>query len=114
MPPITWPVPCVTAFLVSTPSSFRRWIDSSTTTLLSTSIPIPSARPPSESTLMLTSVNSIIRNVTATEMGMESAMVRVLRRFRRNRNNTSAASIAPTMAVDLTLAMESSMNRAWS
>ena len=75
--------PVRAALYRSFPSSRCRWIDSSTTMELSTSIPIPRASPPSEMMLRVISKENMRKKVMITEMGMASPMMMVLRRFFR-------------------------------
>ena len=51
---------------------------SSTTTELSTSMPMPSARPPRDMMFSVTSKSSKGTKVTATETGIATAITRVL------------------------------------
>ena len=68
----------------------------------STNIPIPMAKPPRD--MMFRETSNTLRGakVTATEIGMLRAMMSVVRRSRRNKNNTRIARAPPTIAMLLT------------
>jgi len=81
--PATSDVPSKADLYSPTPLSLYRWIDSSTTMELSTSIPIPKAKPPREMMFREIFEEYIRKNVMTTEMGMAAPMIRVLRKFFR-------------------------------
>jgi hypothetical protein len=80
---------------------------------LSTSIPTPSASPPSDMMLSETPKASIRAKVPTTEMGIASATATGYRGSRRKRKRTRKASIPPRTSAETTLSMESAMNPAW-
>ena len=92
----------------------RRAIDSSTTMELSTSMPMPSVRPPSD--IRLSEMSSSYRrmNVASTESGIDSAMMSVERTWRRNRKSTITASRPPISAALRTSSIAFAMNTDWS
>ena len=98
---LTSPAPFTAACTGLSPSSRRRWMFSSTTTLLSTSIPTASMSPLNEIIFKETSRPGIrpSRNmkvkVQRTEMGMARAMIRVVLTFHRNRKSMITAIIPP-------------------
>ena len=79
---------------------------SSTTMELSSSIPMPSASPPS---VMMFSVNPpkyIRPNVAMMDTGIAMAMMVVLRKSRRKKSSTAIASSPPKRAALPTLEIE--------
>ena len=93
--PPTSPTPRMVASIRLSPSSRQRAILSRTTIELSTSIPIPRARPPKDMMLRETSNIFMGANVVIIEMGMEIPMMIVAVRLRRKRNKTRTAKIPP-------------------
>ena len=71
---------------------------SSTTIELSTSIPMPSARPPSDMMFSDTPPRYIRKKLAITEIGIANPTTRVVRRRRRNRYSTATASRPPAIA----------------
>ena len=115
MEPATDFVPFAAASLGSSPSSSRRRVMLSMTTIeLSTSMPIPSARPPRETRLreMFRAKRQI--SASRTESGMDSEMMRELFTFARNRTIMRNASTAPIASELQTLEILSEMYCDWS
>ena len=83
--PRTSSVPRMAAATRPSPSSRQRKIDSRTTIEESTSMPMPSARPPSDMTL--SEMPSMLRGakVMNREAGIDTATMAVERKLRRNR-----------------------------
>jgi hypothetical protein len=102
------------AVKASSPSSLRRWIASSTTTALSTSMPTPRARPPRDITLRLTPKRCMKKNVAMMETGMVMPMIRVLKASFRKKNRITMARRPPSTAFSSTSSMALSMKRDWS
>ena len=75
---------------------------SSITMALSSSSPVPSARPPSDMMLSVRSPMPIITNVASTASGIDTPMMNVLRNERRKMSTTSMARHAPTSAAPFT------------
>ena len=87
---------------------------SSTTMELSTSMPMPSASPPSDMMLSDTPPTNMRKKLAITEMGIANPTTRVLRRRRRNRYSTAIASAPPSTAAWITSRIDCSMKRDWS
>ncbi len=83
--PATRRTPSTAASLALMPCSRQRLIDSSTTIELSTSMPTPRARPPSDMTLSVMFDRNIGANVTTKLTGIDTAMIAVGAKRRRNR-----------------------------
>ena len=112
--PATSRTPRTAAVRSESPSSRQRVIDSSTTIALSTSMPTPSARPPSDMMLSETSPTYIGAKVTTTEIGIEIAMIAVGTSWRRKARITTTARIEPMTAELLTSSTAARMNVDWS
>ncbi len=112
--PPTSAVPLMAAAYRDCPICFLRKIDSSTTIELSTSMPMPRVNPPSD--MMFSEMSSLYMatKVATTEMGMLVAMIRVLRRSRRNSSSTTMASSPPISAALRTSLTACSMKWDWS
>ena len=95
MAPATWLAPFTQAFFTDMPSLCSRKIFSITTMELSTSIPIPSARPDMEMIFSEIFEKYISTTANTTDSGIAHAMIRVGRKSRRNRISTRIARIAP-------------------
>ena len=76
--PPTWPVPLMTASLKGTPSSLIRVMFSSTTIASSTSLPAPSASPPSVIMLRVKWPKYIRLNVAIIEIGIATLITSVV------------------------------------
>ena len=98
MAPATWPVPLAAAVTGSSPRPTRRYMDSTTTMALSTSIPAPRARPPRVTMLMLWSAKVIRNRAVNTDTGTAAATINVAPAERRNRASTHMASTTPAPA----------------
>ncbi len=94
--------------------SRRRWMASSTTIELSTSMPTPSASPPSDITFRVTLREYIRMKVAMIEIGIDTPMIRVLRRSRRKTKSTRMASTPPIRALLRTSATAWEMKVDWS
>ena len=81
---------------------------------LSTNMPMPSARPDSESTLSVMPVKYMQTNATTTLSGIESAMMIVGRQSIRNTSSTRIASAAPEIRLSMTESMMTLMYSPWS
>ncbi len=92
-------VPCNAARHRSMPAARWRSILSSTTMALSTSIPMPRAKPPSDKMLSEISKKYMSRKLPTTDTGMVLPMMSVLRTSWRNKYSTSMASKPPSQAV---------------
>ncbi len=92
----------------------RRWIASSTTMESSSSMPTPSASPPSDMMFSESPICCITKKVAITETGMAIATTAVARRSRRNSAITRMASRPPSQALRTTSEMAPSMNCDWS
>jgi len=106
--------PFMAASKTPRPSSRNRWMDSSTTMELSTSMPMPRARPPR---LMMFSDRSNMymkKKVITTDSGMDSEMIEVLLKSRRNRNRTPTARMPPRRPVSSTSSTAWRMKMDWS
>ena len=77
-------------------------------------MPTPRATPPSDMMLSVMPDWYIAANVAITEMGIEAAMMAVLRPSRRKTNRTRVASRPPTKAAERTLSTLWVMKRDWS
>ncbi len=108
--PPTSPVPRTTASTRESPSSRQRKIDSRTTIELSTSIPIPSAKPPRDMMLSETPNNIIGAKVATTDTGIVRPIRIVDFRLLRNKKRMIMARIPPTTALLRTSSIESRMN----
>ena len=102
-------VPSTAAAVNVSPSLRRRKIDSRTTMELSTSMPIPSVRPPRDMMLSEMSRRYMHMNVAMTDRGIDVAMTTVLRKSRRNANRTRIARTPPMSAAFRTPSMACSM-----
>jgi hypothetical protein len=71
--------------------SRSRWMFSSTTIELSTSMPTPRARPPSDTRFSVKPPKYTSMKVATMEIGMAAAMTTVLRMLRRNTSSTRTA-----------------------
>ena len=89
-------------------------IASSTTIESSTSMPTPSARPPSDMTLSVVPVWYIRKKVAMIEIGIDTLMIRVLYRSFRNSRMIRMESAPPSSALTMTSWIESWMKRDWS
>ena len=96
--PATWPVPLAAASSGESPAPRRRYMDSTTTMALSTSMPTPSASPPRVTTLRLWSAKFMPNNVAKTETGTAAATIMVAPGERRNSASTKTASRMPAAA----------------
>ena len=94
--PATCVAPRTAAWAARMPSARRRKMFSMTTMLLSTSMPMPSASPASEITLMVTPEKYISTTANSTLSGMLTAVMRVGRMFRRNRKRMAMARMPPS------------------
>ena len=77
--------PVLAASTSDSPSSLRRWIDSSTTIELSTSRPIPSVRPPSDMMLSEIPEMYIRKKVEITDTGIAIPIIMVVFQLLRKR-----------------------------
>ncbi len=94
--------PFAAASMGLSPAS-RRWkMLSSTTIESSTSMPTPSASPPSDMRLSESPMRYMTMNVAMTEIGMASAMVIVEPTWRRNAKMTSTDRMPPMSAEEVT------------
>ncbi len=107
-------VPSTAARNSPRPSCRFRKIDSSTTIELSTSMPMPSVRPPRDMTFSEMPSRYISRKVATMEIGIETPMMSVLRQSRRKANSTSTASRPPSSAESRTSLRAWRMNSDWS
>ena len=96
------------------PAWRRRKIDSSTTMELSTSMPMPRVSPPSDMMLSEMSILYMAMNVAMTEIGIDVAMISVLRRSRRKNSSTMMASTPPISAALRTSSTACWMKWDWS
>ena len=96
--PATWPVPLAAASRGESPTPSRRYIDSTTTMALSTSMPTPSARPPRVTTFRLWSAKFMPNSVAKTETGTAAATITVAPAERRKTASTRMASMMPAAA----------------
>ncbi|MBK7703729.1 MAG: hypothetical protein IPI34_13020 [bacterium] len=114
--PLTSAAPRAAAAAGASPgsSSRLRWMASSTTIELSTSMPTPSASPPSDITLSDTPRPYIRMKVATIEMGIATPMISVLRSSRRKTYSTSTASRPPSRALLRTSPTALAMNTDWS
>ena len=103
--------PSLDASTADRPASRRLKMASSTTMALSTSMPTPRARPPSDMMFSDVPVWYIMKNVATTEMGMEAPMIMVLRRSLRKNSSTRMAKKPPMPALFSTSLMEAWMKR---
>ncbi len=87
---------------------------SSTTIALSTSIPIPSARPPNDIIFSDTPDMYMKKNVEIMERGIARPIISVLLILLRNKKSTITAKMPPQSAVEITSFIELSMNLDWS
>ncbi len=107
----TSPVPTAAAVRASAPSARSRKMFSTTTMALSTSIPAPSASPPSVIRLSERCWKYITAKVTRIESGIATATTSVAGRLRRKKTSTSTARPMPTSAVSLTSPMAAWISR---
>ncbi len=107
-------VPEIAASRAPAPWPRRRWIASSTTIESSSSIPTPSASPPSDMMFSESPICCITKKVPITETGIASATTAVAPRSRRKSPITRIASRPPCQAFATTSEIASSMNRDWS
>ena len=107
-------VPDTAANRRSEPCSRWTWMFSRTTIALSTSIPTPRARPPSDIKLRETPPRYIGAKAHTTLTGMAVAMIAVARKSARKRKSTEIASSPPQTAVPLKFEIAASMKLAWS
>jgi hypothetical protein len=112
--PPTSRAPRTAARVGESPSSRQRKTDSMTTMPLSTSMPIPSASPPSDIRLSDTPKRWSGAKVATTQSGIETQTTRVWARSRRKSQSTSAAKRPPQAAAPTTSRMLSRMKPAWS
>ena len=112
--PPTSPVALLAAFFASLPSWRCLNIFSITTTALSTSMPTPSASPPSDIILRLNPLKYIKLNVTIIDMGMESVTIKELLKFLKKTKSTKKANMPPCRAASRTPFIEFFMNEDWS
>ncbi len=112
--PPTSDTPLMAEFTQSSPSSLHLKILSMTTMELSTSIPIPRARPPRDIMFKLTW--KIFRGAKAAinESGIEIATITVVEKCCKNKNRMITARTPPKIAVFFTSLIEFSINIAWS
>src|SRR5262245_21087113 len=89
-------------------------IDSSTTIDASTTMPMPSARPPSDMMFSETLNRYIGANVTTIEIGIEIEMISVGRKLRSASQITNIVRIIASQPELLTSDTESRMNVDWS
>ena len=87
---------------------------SSTTIELSTSIPMPSAMPPSDMMLRVRSVEYMRLKVATTDTGIEIEMITVAQTSRRKKNSTRMARMPPKMPALMTSLTAWRMNTDWS
>ena len=88
------------------PSSRWRYVFSRTTIELSSSIPIPKARPPKVMMFRVNPPKYISPNVAMIETGIAVAIIAVLDTLRRNKNRTIIAKIPPNRVKFLTLVID--------
>ena len=81
------------------PLSLIRYVFSRIIIEASTIIPIPRIRPLMLIVLIEMSATDIIRRVKRIQIGIESAMIKVVLMPRRNKNITAAAKIIPRVAL---------------
>jgi len=97
------------AALMLSPSARRRYVFSSTTMALSTTMPTAKASPASETTLSVRPKATITRNVPITEIGMASEMMPVAIHERRKMSSARAASRPPCQRFSVTSEIAESM-----
>ena len=102
-------LPCFAASKGATPDSLRRCTFSMTTIALSTSIPTPSASPPSVMMFSVQPAKYIRAKVETMETGIAIPMMPVLLMSRRKKRSTSIASIPPKTPEVHTFVIERSM-----
>jgi hypothetical protein len=110
--PATSPAPITAAAGRGYPCRRQRSIASRTTIELSTNMPMPRARPPSDMMLSVTPSSFIGRKVASTDTGMVTATTAVARGSLKKKNRTMTARIPPTTAADQTCPMAAEMYRA--
>ena len=110
MAPATSRAPSRAASSSESPFSRRCVIASSTTIELSTSIPMPRARPPSDIRFSVTPPKYIGAKVTSTERGIEIPMISVGPSLRSANQITAMASSAPVRAELCTSSIAERMN----
>ena len=81
-----------------------------TTIELSTSIPIPTARPPSETILRVMPITNNSSNADSTDSGIVTEIIIDGLAFFRNRNITNTASAPPINILTSTFDTDSEMN----
>ncbi len=96
------------------PRSRRLKIASRTTIESSTSMPTPSASPPRDITFSVVPVWYIRKKVAMIEIGIDTPMMRVLKRSFRNSRMIRIERAPPSSALMITSLIESWMKRDWS
>ena len=83
---------------------------STSTIASSTSSPMATASPPSVIVLIDIPNHLKTRPVTTIERGMAVSVMKVVRKLRRNRNNTITTRMPPSRSASMTFWIERSMN----
>ena len=112
--PLTSSVARRAASIAGTPSSRYLPVASATTMALSTSRPTPSARPPRERMLIVTSRSWRITSAISTDSGTISPMASDARQSLRKKRITSSERMPPAMISWVRLPRASFTNRAWA
>ena len=106
--------PATAACTTPMPASRLRAMFSSTTIESSTTMPVASARPPSDITFKDSPKRSMKKNVVISETGNDSETISVLRAWPRKKKITRIASTPPISASLRTSESASRMNTDWS